>query len=99
MRGFGQPQCKCRDPLLQGLPLEVSRMQDQILGADDRRAIQFTAERCDRHLANQRIECGQIDKVVDMDGQWRKIEPRPGIAESLYVNEAGNSGAPHPRTG
>ena len=72
-------------------------MQHQILGADHRGAVQFSAKRHNRLLADHRIERRQVNQVVHVDRQRRKIEPRASIAKALHVRGIGHTRAPHAR--
>ena len=68
LRRVTQSKDEGGDALFDGRAPVTSGMQDEILSANRVGAFQFPAEGTDRLAPNHRIERGQVDQVVDVDG-------------------------------
>ena len=86
-------------PFFDRLALVVAGMQHQVLGADGCGALQFAAESGDGFGADHRVERGEVDQVVDVDGQ--RVEVVTVACGAKQANLVGGRahGAPHARAG
>jgi hypothetical protein len=98
-RGERQARRERLDPLLHGDAAVAAGMKDEVFRADQESALQLAAESLDGFRADHRIGRGQVDQVINVDGQRVQIELPACGAQQLHPCGVGRRGAPHARTG
>ena len=80
-------------------PSAIAGMEHQEFGADCGRTLQFSAKTADRLSADHRIDGGQIDQIIDMNGKGIEVETFAGGTKFRHLGRIGHTSAPHPRAG
>ena len=93
-----QSQGESGDALLHGVAPVTAGMDHQILGADRDGALHLAAEGVDGLGADHRIERCQVDQIIDVDHQRRKVEALACGLQQTDLDGVGKLSAPHART-
>jgi hypothetical protein len=75
----------------------VAGMRNQVIGADDERALDFAAEGVDGFFADDRRRRGEVDEIAVVNNQRGKIVALTAAVEETNLLRVGRLGAPHAR--
>lgn len=87
------------DALFDGLVAIAAGVDDEVFGADGGGAFDFGAEAGDGFGADDGVERGEVDEVVDVDGEGAEVVAFAGGAEEPDLVGVGGTGSPHARAG
>jgi hypothetical protein len=97
VRRFGNALREIDDAVFDRLILVAAGMCDQVLGADQFGALQFTTEGRDRFRANVGIDRSEVDQVVVMNDERPEIELVAHAIKEGAIKRGRRRSAPHTR--
>ena len=97
--GVAEAEGKGGDALLDGLAAVAAGVDNQVLGADGGGALDLGAEAGDGAGADEGIEGGEVDEIVDVDGERAEVVALADFLQQADLAGVGRACAPHARAG